>query len=432
MNNSSYFNGRLANFKTNYPRKEGWKAYVFHLNLCEELYLNYLVDYLRENPEIGVKVEAINEARHDDMLGVPDNSNPVVAGSDWDLKKELDSDNWNGSIEVKWDGQNIHYEMFIAMTGEGGRLPVIMVATKSNSALRGFHAALGKYGKVRAKGKENRIRVINGEDIPLPKISWDDVILPKGMSQEIRENVEGFFASRSRYLDMGISYRRGFLFAGAPGCGKTLTVKALTGTTKAMFFAIQATANVSDQIVEGAFHEAQRHAPAVLIIEDIDRLVKAPRVSLSHFLNTMDGLKAVDGVLVLATCNHPEKLDPALLHRPSRFDRVWRFAVPNAVQRKALLKKKGGRYFSPKALACVAEEASGFSMAYVQEVIVNALLHCAHSDRLPTDEDLLNSLADLKAQRLNASKPVEDLETRENLGFGFQSDEAQPLEMMAE
>jgi ATP-dependent Zn protease len=430
MSDAKYLDRTQAKFAREYPRSEGWKCYSIHAFLRGTLYINYLLDYVRENPGVGVKVDAFNEVRTDDMLGVADNSHPVTVGSEWDLKKELDGNNWSGRIVVKWEGQELIYDSFSVVTVEGGHIVITLLATKSNSAMRSFHAELDKYGKVRAKGKANRIRVVNGEDIPLPSVTWEDVILPKGMAQEIRENVDGFFSSRQRYVDMGIPYRRGFLFAGAPGCGKTLTIKALTRSTQAAFFAVQATAEVNDGMVEMAFQEAQRNAPAILIIEDIDRLIKAPKVSLSHFLNIMDGLKAMDGVLVLASCNHPENLDPALLQRPSRFDRVWRFAVPDAIQRKGLLEKRGSRYFSPKALACVAEETSGFSMAYLQEIIVNALIHCAHNDTVPTDKHLLDSLADLKAQRINASKPVEDLDTRENLGFGFQHDDDEAIELV--
>ncbi len=62
-----------------------------------------------------------------------------------------------------------------------------------------------------------------------------------------------------------------------------------------------------------AVHLAERFTPAVVLLEDFERMVQPEGVSLSHFLNL---------VLVIATCNEPDKLDPALIHRLSRFDRV--------------------------------------------------------------------------------------------------------------
>ena len=122
-------------------------------------------------------------------------------------------------------------------------------------------------------------------------------------------------------------------------------------------------------------------------------------------------------MLVIATSNHPEDLDPALLHRPSRFDRIWRFCLPNRTQRLELLKKKGGRYFSTVALERAAKVSNGFSMAYVQEIIVNALLDCAHNRRVADDDDLFRSLEALKVQRKKASKAEEDIADRESIGF---------------
>ncbi len=70
------------------------------------------------------------------------------------------------------------------------------------------------------------------------------------------------------------------------------------------------------------------------------QVAKTKGVSLSYFLNLLDGFKALKGVLVIAICNEPDKLDPALIHRPSRLDRVWRFELPKYEQRLEMLRKK--------------------------------------------------------------------------------------------
>ena len=111
------------------------------------------------------------------------------------------------------------------------------------------------------------------------------------------------------------------------------------------------------------------------------------------------------------------KLDSALLHRPSRFDRVWRFDLPQYEQRLELLRKKGGPCFSEPALGKVAKGSEGFSMAYVQEIVVNALLECVHDEVDPKDDQLFNSLDMLRMQRKEAAKPGESMEGRESVGF---------------
>ena len=228
-----------------------------------------------------------------------------------------------------------------------------------------------------------------------------------------------FFEGGKHYRELGIPYRRGLLFTGPPGCGKTLTLKALAYHTAAKFITVLGKSGVDDSDIQRALDLAGQCSPAVVLFEDLDKLIEAKDVSLSHFLNLLDGLKVLSGVLVIATCNEPEKLDPALLHRPSRFDRIWSFPLPAVEQRLALLRKHGGTYFSEPALREVAERSNGFSMTYVQEVVVNALLESAHNGTSPTDSELLRSLDTIRLQRRCASKGVESLEEQDHVGFAL-------------
>jgi SpoVK/Ycf46/Vps4 family AAA+-type ATPase len=122
---------------------------------------------------------------------------------------------------------------------------------------------------------------------------------------------------------------------------------------------------VDDQCVERAFDWAVMHAPAVVVLEDLDKLLESRECSLAHFLRTVDVLKPASGILIIATSNAPEKLDQALLHRPSRFDRIWKFPLPRYEQRLALLRKRGGAFFSEGAME-EAARVGRFSMACVQ------------------------------------------------------------------
>jgi SpoVK/Ycf46/Vps4 family AAA+-type ATPase len=121
--------------------------------------------------------------------------------------------------------------------------------------------------------------------------------------------------------------------------------------------------------------------------------------------------------MVIATANDPGKLDPALLHRPSRFDRVWTFPLPDEAHRLALLQKRGDAFFSEVALKEAAKRSGGFSMAYVQEIILNALLDAAHCGEAATDRHLFRSLEALKAQRRSVSKEQESVAELGNIGF---------------
>ncbi len=420
MLKSPILSHQLDSFLETHPPEDGWKVYECFEDLAFKLSLRYLLDFFRDHhPDALQRRFAVKAVETDDLLGTPGKCHDATPGTEWDLQKELNGAGWLGSMELVWDGQPLHYYSFEIQKGSDTE-NVTLIGTKSNTALREFHHALDEYGQTRAR-KTREIIVANGENIPIPSVSWDDVILPPGFAEDIQANVNGFFQSRARYKDLGIPYRRGFLFAGPPGCGKTLTLKALANTTPFTFITVLNRGGIAEPHLEGhighAFYLAEKHSPAIVLFEDLDKLVQSKYISLSHFLNILDGLKVMDGVLVIATSNDPGALDPALLHRPSRFDRLWRFSLPACEERCLLLQRKGARYFSEAALDEVAQKSGGFSGAYVQEIIVNALLACAHSGVTPEDKHLLWSLKTLKAQRKAASKCDEDLAERESLGF---------------
>lgn len=401
-----------------HPWQEGWMNYECDEGLSGRLYLHYLLDFLRDaHPGALKKRLALKEVVSDDVIATINESHIVEPGSEWD-RKELDSDGWTGSVEIEWEKQPIHYYSWNTLE-TGGEISIVIIATQSNAALRDFHKSLSAYGHARETPTQPKIIVVNGSNISIPKVSWDDVILPPGMAQKILNNARMFFRAREQYQKFDIPYRRGFLFAGPPGNGKTLTLKAIANAmcTEATIITVLVRSNVNEHDIHRAFHLAERHSPALIIFEDLDKLVESEYVSLSHFLNILDGLKVLDGVLVIATTNEPGRLDPALLHRPSRFDRVWTFPLPDVDQRLSLLQKKGRRYFSQPVLEEVAKRSKGFTMAYVQEIIVNALLTCAHMGKDPDDASLLESFKTLKAQRKAASKEDEAIADRESLGF---------------
>jgi hypothetical protein len=399
-----------------HPREDGWMVYELSSDTAHLMYLPYLLDCLQGWHPDALKRRTAHLYVGETSLMKSSCQSPTVAeGASLDAAKEVDSYGWSGSVEIEWNGNEIHFLQFPAVMGKSC-VEIYFVATKSNAALRDFIRVLGQYGQARHK-VEKEILVINGENIPIAPSSWEDVVLPAGMTRDIQANVHAFFNSQERYQRLGIPHRRGFVFAGPPGCGKTLMLKTLAYNTPAKFITVLGKANIDDHEISTAFHLAEKYTPAVVLLEDLDRIVHAKGISLSYFLNMLDGLKVLNGVLLIATCNEPDKLDPALIHRPSRFDRVWRFELPKYEQRLDLLRKRGGGFFSESALQTAAHRSEGFSMAYVQEIVVNTLLACAHNETCPNDESLLSSLETLREQRKSASKPGESVDEHESVGF---------------
>jgi len=416
---SDFLDMQLQSFLAAHPQGDGWKLYYYSQSLSGNLYLEDLLDFLRDyHPKSVRRKEVIGKTRSYELYEGSDKRHEVVPGSDWDLLRELDQSRWIGTVHLEWNRHPIHFLRVLLGVGPGGALEYLTcVATKSNEVLRAFHRELEQYGKNRCGEISREILVVNGEDIPIKPFPWENVVLPEGLAEEIRDNVQAFFQARERYQRLSIPWRRGFLFVGLPGCGKTCTIKALAANTPYTFITIIGRQNVEDGHIEFAVSLAERHKLAVIIFEDLDRLVGAEGISLSCFLNLLDGFKITEGVLVIATCNDATKLDPALLHRPSRFDRIWKFPLPGCEQRLVLLRKRGEGHFSEEALEEAARRSEGFSMAYVQEIVVNALLGCAHDETCPDDEALLKSVETLQKQRKSASKPGEPMTKRENVGF---------------
>jgi hypothetical protein len=406
-----------SRFLAAHPREEGWMVYEFASDAARKMYLHYLVDCLRDWHLDALKRRtALSFVEEDAVKKSFKKFQDSGGGITKDSSDAVDSFGWRGSVELVWKGQDIHCRMF-SLVMSNGCADVYLVATKSLAAFQDFLLVLDQYGQARHKGEKREILVVNGENIPVAASSWDDVVLPAGMARNIRTNVQAFFHNPERYQQLSIPHRRGFVFAGPPGCGKTLTLKTLAYNTPAKFITVLGKANVDDGDISYALHLAEKYTPAVVLLEDLDRIVQAEHISLSHLLNLLDGLRALNGVLLVATCNEPDKLDPALIHRPSRFDRVWRFELPKYEQRLDLLRKRGGAFFSESAMQEAARRSEGFSMAYVQEIVVSALLECANDETVPGDDGLFRSLDTLRVQRKSASKPGESMDERESVGF---------------
>lgn len=422
MSESRFFVEQLQAFRTSHPADEGWKVYQYHRDLAVKLHMRYLLDCLRDLGRRPLQGEAIRMVKDEEILASGTLGSECEPGTDRDLDQELDSVGWKGSVGFMWEGCPIHFVSLPLKRDEEEYLPFCLAASTSNAALRSFQRILKSYGDKRERDEmapQGMMAMVHEwgktSNLPVTPTSWDDVILPSDLKEGIVEETAAFFASRGRYARLGIPYRRGMIFSGPPGCGKTLTLKALASRSSAKVISILGEGYLPQ--TSSAFELAGKLAPAVLIFEDLDRQVGKDSFDMTHFLNLVDGFRTTEGVLIIATCNDLQRLDPALLHRPGRFDRIWKFPLPGQDQRLELLQKRGGDYFSEATLRQVARQTHRFSMAYVQEIIVGAFLTAAHANREPSDMDLLESFSRLRRQRKEAVKSDEPIEDRQEVGF---------------
>lgn len=167
-------------------------------------------------------------------------------------------------------------------------------------------------------------------------VNFKDVAGQDEAKESLQEVVD-FLHNPKRYTDIGAKLPKGALLVGPPGTGKTLLAKAVAGEAGVPFFSLAGSDFVEMFVGVGAsrvrdlFKEAQKMAPCIIFIDEIDAIGKSRdsrygggnderKQTLNQLLAEMDGFDTSKGLLILAATNRPEVLDKALL-RPGRFDR---------------------------------------------------------------------------------------------------------------
>lgn len=167
-------------------------------------------------------------------------------------------------------------------------------------------------------------------------VNFKDVAGQDEAKESLKEVVD-FLHNPKRYTDIGAKLPKGALLVGPPGTGKTLLAKAVAGEAGVPFFSLAGSDFVEMFVGVGAsrvrdlFKEAQKMAPCIIFIDEIDAIGKSRdsrygggnderEQTLNQLLAEMDGFDTSKGLLILAATNRPEVLDKALL-RPGRFDR---------------------------------------------------------------------------------------------------------------
>ena len=188
--------------------------------------------------------------------------------------------------------------------------------------------------------------------IEIPKVKWEEVGGLEEVKQSLKEAVDWPLKNPESFKRIGIRPPRGILLYGPPGCGKTYITKALANEAGVNFIAVKGPellskwVGESEQHVRDVFRRAKQVAPSIILFDEIDALAPirglqiGTRVTeqvVSQLLTEMSGIEEMEGVVVIATTNRPDILDPALL-RPGRFDRLVYVPAPDEKTRLEIFK----------------------------------------------------------------------------------------------
>lgn len=244
--------------------------------------------------------------------------------------------------------------------------------------------------------------------------TFDNLVMPQAQKDEIATDAERFFRSRERYAHYKVPWKRGVLFAGPPGNGKTHAVKAIVNRATVPCIYVRSF-DLPGHPFPGAgiamvFERARRITPCIVVLEDLDALVRED--NRAYFLNELDGFEQNEGTLVLATTNHPERIDASIIDRPSRFDRKYAFELPAAEQRRAYVERWNAEldpelHLGDDDVAAVAQETEGFSYAYLKELFVSSLMRWVGDESMPFGAHLRAQVDALRAQM--ATEPTDEV-----------------------
>lgn len=222
-------------------------------------------------------------------------------------------------------------------------------------------------------------------------VGYEDVGGCRKQMALIREMIELPLRHPALFKTLGVKPPRGVLLYGPPGSGKTLIARAVANETGAFFFLINGPeimskmAGESESNLRKAFDDAEKNAPAIIFIDEIDSIApkrektngEVERRIVSQLLTLMDGLKSRGQVIIIGATNRPNSIDGAL-RRFGRFDREIDIGVPDEVGRMEILRihTKNMKLAEDVDLASVAKDTHGFVGADLAQLCSEAALQC--------------------------------------------------------
>ena len=295
---------------------------------------------------------------------------------------------------------------------------LIIMMNMRASAGGGANSRMMNFGKSRARMTHNS------------RVNFKNVAGLQEEKEDLEEMVD-FLRNPQKYTSVGARIPKGVILVGPPGTGKTLLAKAVAGEAGVPFFSISGSDFVEMFVGVGAsrvrdlFEDAKKNAPCIVFIDEIDAVARRRGTgmggghdereqTLNQLLVEMDGFGVNEGIIVMAATNRVDILDPAIL-RPGRFDRKVAVGRPDVKGREEILKVHSRQ--KPLAedvdLARVARTTSGFTGADLENLMNEAAINAAKSDRaFIVQADIEKSFVKVGIGAEKKSRVISDKEKR--------------------
>lgn len=213
----------------------------------------------------------------------------------------------------------------------------------------------------------------------LAHVSREEVILPDATLTLLERNVVRFVEQRPTLHKFGMPTRKGLLFYGPPGVGKTHTIHYLIGALRGhttLLITSEQIKNISEYMIL-----ARLLQPCLVVIEDVDLIARHRAESgvgeqsvLNRLLNEMDGLQPDAQIVFVLTTNRPEALEEALSARPGRIDQAIEFPLPDARGRERLMQLYAyGAKMAAEVTANAVKQTEGVSGSFIKELMRRAI-----------------------------------------------------------
>jgi len=270
-------------------------------------------------------------------------------------------------------------------------LPFLLLVGFLAFTLRQMQAGGNKalsFGKSKAKLLNNQQK----------RVTFKDVAGVEEAKEELQEIIE-FLKDPQKFQKLGGKIPKGVLMVGPPGTGKTLLAKAVAGEANVPFFSISGSDFVEMFVGVGAsrvrdlFEQGKKNAPCIIFIDEIDAVGRhrgaglggghdEREQTLNQLLVEMDGFESNDGVILMASTNRPDVLDPALL-RPGRFDRRVVVGRPDVRGREGILKVHTRKIPLDEGvnINVIARGTPGFTGADLANIVNEAALNAARFNK---------------------------------------------------